>query len=237
MIKDAKGGLFGRAVDWYIDRKVRGAFRGLWVRGELPASTNGLIAYLNHSSFWDGFIAHQLGQLAGWDAYAVMEEANLAKYPFHTRMGAFSIRRGDARSTVETLKYAKTVLRRPRACVVIFPQGEIRAGQGPLGPISRGVEVMARAAKVPSVPIAVRYAFLEHEHPDVLVEVGAPHGPGDAAQFEGGLEAVYEKVMAARSTEGFTLRVKGRSGVQERWDTARRVSSTSAEGPQHAANP
>lgn len=240
MIRDAKGGLFSRVIDWYIGRKVRSAFRGVWVRGQLPSSRDGLVAYLNHSSFWDGFIAHQLGLAAGWDAYAVMEEQNLAKYPFHTRIGAFSIRRGDPRSAVETLKYAKTVLARPNACVIIFPEGEIHAGQGPLGELSRGVEVLARSARKQAVPIAIRYAFLEHEHPDVLVEVGAPHAPGDLATYESSLGEVYARVMSARSTEGFTAVVRGRRGVQERWDAVRRLPAprvSTEEGPrqQHAA--
>ncbi len=239
MIRDAKGGLFASVIDWYIQRKVKRAFRGLWVRGTLPSSSRGLVAYLNHSSFWDGFIAHQLAKLASWDVYAVMDEENLAKYRFHTRIGAFSIRRGDPRSAVETLRYAKSVLARPDACVVIFPQGEIRAGQGPLGPISRGVEVLARSSKTLSVPIAIRYAFLEHEHPDVLVEVGAPHEPGQLSTYTQGLQHVYERVMAARSTDGFTLRLRGKRGVQERWDTVRRLptATTPGEPPHHAGQP
>jgi 1-acyl-sn-glycerol-3-phosphate acyltransferase len=232
MIRDAKGGLFASAIDWYIARKVRRAFRGVWVRGELPSAATGLIAYLNHSSFWDGFLVHQLGKLAGWDAYAVMEEENLARYRFHTRIGAFSVRRGDPRSAVETLRYAKTVLERPNACVSIFPQGELR--QGALGPLSRGVEVLARSSQRLSVPIALRYAFFEHEHPDVLVEVGTPHPPGPLEVFERQLEAAVERVQAARSTEGFTLRVAGRRGVQERWDTVRRLPSSTHGGAQTA---
>lgn len=235
MIRDQKGGLFASVIEWYVARKVRTSFRGVWVRGTLPSASNGLIAYLNHSSFWDGFIVHQLGKLAGWDAYALMEEENLAKYRFHARIGAFSVRRGDARSAVETLRYAKSVLARPNAAVVIFPQGEIRAGQGPLGSFSRGVEVLARSSKKLSVPIAIRYAFLEHEHPDVLLEVGTPHAPGDLSAYEAGLNEVYSKVMQARSTEGFSLRIKGRSGVQDRWDTVRRLPPTTQESPREPA--
>lgn len=234
MIRDAKGGLFTSVIDWYIRRKVRSAFRGVWVRGALPSSSSGLIAYLNHSSFWDGFIAHQLGQLASWDTYALMEEENLARYRFHARIGAISVRRRDPRSALETLRYARTVLERPNACLVIFPEGELRPGQGPLGPLSRGVEVLARSSKKLSVPIAVRYAFLEHEHPDVLIEIGTPHAPGPLADFEAGLEAVTQRVMSARSTDGFTLRLAGRTGVQDRWDSVRRLPSTTQEGAQPA---
>ncbi len=225
MILDAKGGPLTWLLDWYVGRKVRAAFRGVWARGALPSADGGLLVYLNHSSFWDGFLVHQLGQAAGWDAYALMEEENLAKYRFHTRIGAFSVKRGDARSAMASIRHAKAVLARPRAALAIFPEGELRAGQGPLGPLHRGVEVIARTAQVRCVPIALRYAFLEHEHPDVLVEVGTPHAPGPASVFAEGLEAVYGRVMAAHSTEGFTRLVQGRTSVQQRWDTVRRLGA------------
>ncbi len=227
MIRDAKGGPFTWVLDRYIRRKVQRAFRGVWVRGSLPSSEGGLIAYLNHSSFWDGFMAHQLGQIAGWNAFAVMEEENLAKYRFHTRIGALGVRRGDPKSALGFIRYAREVLRRPKAALLIFPEGEIHAGQGPLGPLQRGVELLARTADVRCVPIALRYAFLEHEHPDVLIEVGTPHAPGPLAVFEQGLGEVYARVQSARSLEGFTRAVRGRTSVQERWDSVRRLPAPS----------
>jgi 1-acyl-sn-glycerol-3-phosphate acyltransferase len=226
VIRDAKGGPFTALLDWYIGRKVRAAFRGVWVRGTLPSAEGGLLVYLNHSSFWDGFLAHQLGKVAGWDSYAVMEEENLGKYRFHTRIGAFSVRRGDPRSSLATVRHAKTVLARPNAALFIFPEGELRAGQGPLKPLERGVELIARTANVRCLPVAVRYAFLEHEHPDVLVEVGAPHAPGGLDVFTSNLESAYARVLSARSTEGFTRVVHGRRGVQERWDNVRRLPAS-----------
>lgn len=220
MIRDAKGGAWSWLIEQYIALKVRRSFRGVWVRGVLPPSENGLIAYLNHSSFWDGFFAQQIGKLAGWDAYAMMEEVNLAKYPFHARIGAFSVRRADSKSALETLRYSKSLLRRPKAAVMIFPQGEIRSGAA-LGPLSRGVEVLARVADVPSVAIALRYVFFEHEYPDVLIEVGALHAPAGIERYEAELDSVHSRVNEATSTDGFTLMIRGRSGVQENWDAAR----------------
>lgn len=217
MIHDAKGGLFAWLISRYVARKVRSSFRGVWVRGTLPPSETGIIAYLNHSSFWDGFIAHQLGQLAGWDAYAMMEEVNLAKYPFHARIGAFSVRRGDSKSALETLRHAKKLLQRPKGAVVIFPQGEIRSGAA-LGVLSRGAEVLARTANVPSVAIALRYVFFEHELPDVLIEVGSVHAPAMLSRYEAELDSVHTRVCEATSTEGFTLAICGRRSVQQRWD-------------------
>lgn len=223
MIRDAKGGLFTRALEWYVARKVRSAFRAVWVRGTFPSAEGGLLAYANHSSFWDGFLIHQLALQAGWDGYAIMEEDNLAKYPFHARIGAFSVKRSDPKSALGTIRHAKEVLARKNAAVFIFPEGELHAGQGPLAPLQRGVEVIARTSKVRSVPVAIRYCFLEHEHPDVLVEVGTPHAPGELSLFEQNLKDAYERVMSARSTDGFSCLIRGRTSVQERWDTVRRL--------------
>lgn len=223
MIRDAKGGLLTRALEWYVARKVRGAFRGVWVRGSIPGAEGGLLGYANHSSFWDGFLIHQLGKVAGWDGYALMEEENLAKYRFHARIGAFSVNRKDPRAALPSIRYAREVLARKNAAVVIFPEGELVPGQGPLAPLQRGVEVIARTAKVRCLPIALRYCFLEHEHPDVLIELGTPHAPGPLSHFEENLKRTYERVMSARSTEGFTRVIQGRTSVQERWDTVRRL--------------
>jgi Acyltransferase len=220
VILDDKGGAFASLIKWYIARKLRGAFRAVWGRGELPSSNGGLLVYANHSSFWDGFLMHELARVAGWDGYAMMEEANLAKYPFHTRVGAFSVS-GDPKGALGSIRHAKRVLGRPGAALCIFPEGELRPGYGSLGPFRRGLDVIAKSTGVRCLPVALRYAFLEHEHPDVLIEFGATHAPCDQGQFTQRLGQAYEQVLAARSTDGFTRLIAGRSSVQERWDAVR----------------
>jgi 1-acyl-sn-glycerol-3-phosphate acyltransferase len=221
VIRAAKGGPLGWLWDRYVGWKFRSSFRGLWVRGALPTGEGSRIVYMNHSNWWDGFVLHQLGQVAGWDAYCLMEERNLRRYRFLARLGAFSIRPGDAGSSLESLRYARELLRRPRAAVGLFPEGELRPfGVLPLR-LQRGVELLARAGKAECVPVAVRYAFFEHERPDVLVEVGPAHAPGPLSVFHEGLEAVVRRVAAATSVEGFTRQVRGGSGVAERWDAVR----------------
>jgi 1-acyl-sn-glycerol-3-phosphate acyltransferase len=221
VIRAAKGGPFGWALDAYIGRKFRSAFRGLWVRGTLPTGDAGRLVYLNHSNWWDGFVLHQLGRAAQWDGYCLMEEENLRRYRFLARIGAFSIRRKDAVSSVESLRYARELLRRPRAALYVFPEGEHRPfGVLPLQ-LERGVELLARVSKVECVPMGIRYAFFEHELPDVLLEVGTPHPPGPLSLFQDGLEAVVKRLMAVTTLEGFTRKVAGARGVAERWDAAR----------------
>lgn len=229
MIRANKQGLFTRVIEWYVRRKVRSAFRGVWLRGPLPSAEGGLLGYMNHSSFWDGFIAHQLGQHARWDAFAMMREDTLAQYPFHARIGAFSVAR-DSKSPLETIRYTRQLLARPNGTVVIFPEGELRPGQGPLGPLMRGVEVIARAAKVRCLPIAVRYAFLEDELPDVLIDLGQTHAAAPLEHFSTTLSTLYQQLLEVRSTEGFTPIITGRRGARARWDEVRHLTTGGPAG-------
>jgi 1-acyl-sn-glycerol-3-phosphate acyltransferase len=223
VIRAAKRGPFGWLLDRYVGWKFRSSFRGLWVRGELPSDEGARLVYVNHSNWWDGFVLHQLGQVAGWDAYCLMEEKNLRRYRFLSRIGAFSIRPGDPSSALESLRYARELMRLPRATVFLFPEGEHRPfGVLPMR-LQRGVELLARAGRVECVPVALRYAFFEHERPDVLVEVGTPHPPGPLELFQESLEAAVRQVAAVTSLEGFTQRLKGGTGVAERWDSVRGV--------------
>ncbi len=221
MRKANKGGLATWGVEAYLRRKVRRAFRGVWLSGTLPQPPGGLLIYANHTSWWDGFVVHALGQAAGWDAYALMEEKNLERYRFLGRIGAFGVRPGEAASSLASLRYAAGLLRRPRAAVVVFPQGEIRPfGEKPLR-LSRGVAVLARMADASCCSLGIRYAFFEHEKPDVLLEVGPVHPPAPLSTFEEALQARVASLARRTRLDGLQQLVAGLPGVAERWDAVR----------------
>lgn len=221
MIRADKRGPLAALVAAYVERKVRRAFRGVWLRGTLPAADARLVVYANHASFWDGFACHVLCKAGGWDAYCMMEEQNLARYRFLRRLGAFSVRRGDAHGAIETLRYATGLLRRPGRAVVVFPEGVLRPWSGGLQALERGVEVLARRAGARCLPVAIRYRFFEHELPDLLLAVGEAHEPAPLAEYERRLAAVLGEVGDARTLADFRPLVRGRRSVMERWDAAR----------------
>jgi 1-acyl-sn-glycerol-3-phosphate acyltransferase len=205
VIPACKGCLRQQVVDAYVRRKVRASFRAVWLRGELPSAPGGLLVYANHTGWWDGFVVHQLGKAAGWDGYALMEERNLARYPFLRHIGAFSVRRGEAASSL----------------VFVFPEGEHRPpGELPLR-LERGVETLARMGRAASVPVAIRYAFFEHERPDVLLDIGTPHPPLGLSDFRRRLEERVVALQGVTRLEGFHRLLEGRRGVAERWDAVR----------------
>jgi 1-acyl-sn-glycerol-3-phosphate acyltransferase len=217
MIRDARHPLWTPLLHRYVTWKLKRAFRGVWRLGELPATDEPLILYANHIGFWDGFVVHALTHQARRHGYAVMEQHNLERYRFLRRLGALSIRRGDRGSALETLRYCATVLRRPRASLLLFPQGRLGA---PLK-LERGVEVLARMSKARAVPIALRYAFFEHEHPDVLVAAGEPHVVTGIEECEQHLRAQLDRVAAVEQPTSLTPLLAGRRSVAERWDRAR----------------
>lgn len=204
MIHAQKGGLLGLFWKKYVHYAVRRAFRGVWVRGPAPVSRERLIFYASHPSWWDGFAFHELALALGLDPYCVMEERQLAQFPFLRRLGAFSIRRGDARSALSTLRYAARLLDVPKAAVAIFPQGVMQPDPMPPLTLERGVEVLARSSRAVCVPLAIRPVHLEDRKPDLLLELGEAHGPEGLERFRAGLEGPVRSLAAARSLDGFS---------------------------------
>jgi len=221
VIRAQKGGPLGWVAARYVDRKVRRAFRGVWLHGTLRPSDAPVLLYANHTSFWDGFAMHALCRAAGWDGHCMMEEASLARYAFLRRLGAFSIRRGDAASALASLRYATALLAAPARAVVVFPEGVLRPWTGALAPLERGVEVLARRSGAACVPVAIRYRFFEHELPDLLLAVGDAHAPEPLDGFAARLAAQMAHVGDARPLADFRLLVPGRRSVMERWDAVR----------------
>jgi 1-acyl-sn-glycerol-3-phosphate acyltransferase len=79
----------------------------------------------NHFSWWDGFIAYRLNDLRLHKKFHIMMlEEQLSSRLFLNKAGAFSIKRG-ARSVVESLHYASSLLHEKENMVVVYPQGTI----------------------------------------------------------------------------------------------------------------
>ncbi len=204
MIRPNKGGPLGwawiRYVDWRLDR----TFRGVWLSGALPVGDRPVLFYANHPGWWDGFAFHRLTRAHGLDGYCLMEEKNLARFPFLARLGAFSIRKRDPRSALETLRFAAKLLSRPRSALVVFPTGELDPTARPPFRLERGVEVLARASGALCLPLGLRYGFFVDERPELLVHAGQPHPPAPLERFAEGLQEAHASVHAHASVEGLT---------------------------------
>lgn len=201
MLPARKSGWFERVFAIYNRNLIARRFEGLRVAGleylrerRMDAP---LVLYANHSSWWDGLMAFQVGRACRLEQYAMMEESQLREYPFHRRLGAFGVVRESARDAVRSIEYASELLKGTSRTLWIFPQGETLPNDvRPLELYNGASRIIERAGLVDAAPVALRYEFLDEYRPEALVRIGAPSRVTVEASFS-----------AKRLTEIFTTRL------------------------------
>ncbi len=177
MIRARKSAWFERLFAVYNRNLIARRFEGLRVAGldslrDRPRDVP-LILYANHSSWWDGLVAYQIGRVSALDQYAMMEERHLREYPFHRRLGAFSVVRENARAALPSIEYAGELLRGTSRVLWIFPQGVTLPNDvRPLRLYTGAAHIIKQTGTAYVAPVAMRYEFLDEFHPDILVRVG-----------------------------------------------------------------
>lgn len=180
MLPARKSGWFEKLFAVYNRNLIARRFEGLRVAGLEYVRRRGgggvpLVLYANHSSWWDGLIAFQLGRECGLEQYAMMEERQLREYPFHRRLGAFGVVRENARDGVRGIEYAGGLLRETSRALWIFPQGETLPNDArPLVFYHGAARIIERVGTVDTAPVAIRYEFLGDYRPEALVRIGEP---------------------------------------------------------------
>jgi 1-acyl-sn-glycerol-3-phosphate acyltransferase len=197
----------GRLLDIGLTQLVRRGLRGVWVRGELPASA--AIWAANHHSWWDGFVAAAVLREQHRPAALLMDGDNLDTFRLVRSAGVISAQRP---------RQALQVLREGRV-LVIFPEGELYS-PGPLRTLARGAGWLGRHAPAAVVPVAVRVVSRGHQYPEALVDIAPEVAPADlpatlAAQL-GQLDADLLGADPRRPVPGFRCAVKGRRSWDER---------------------
>jgi hypothetical protein len=178
MITARKSAWFDTLFAAYNRHLIARRFEGLRVRGMEALTGRGrdapLVLYANHSSWWDGLIVFQVGRAAGLAQYAMMEERQLRQYKVFRRLGAFSVVREDARSALESVRYAADLLRGTDGALWIFPQGRTEPnGLRPLAFYSGAARIAQKVGDVYLAPVALRYEFLDGYRPEAFVRIGA----------------------------------------------------------------
>lgn len=181
-----------RSIDeWFwghwFERSVRSAFSTSYVQGldrvleALPQRTGRpLVMYCTHGSWWDAAIVMMIAlRVLRIRSFGMMEYRQLVRYPFFRRIGLFSVVREDARSALESLRYAAGCLNRQPGVLWMFPQGTLRHQDvRPLN-LEPGIGILARS--VPSLlmcPVAIRYDMVKEQRPEFRLHFGEIHEPG-----------------------------------------------------------
>jgi len=162
----------------YARRVIRRQFGSLQISGSrFPATERLVIAYVNHSAWWDAVIpVHLTHSVFRREIHALMEGGQLRKYPFFRHLGCFGPTgktSADARAVID---HAVTVLQKARKPAVfwIFPQGTILRSHVPMHFKSGLARIANRLPEAAVVPIAIRYEFMKNKKPDCRVRIGEP---------------------------------------------------------------
>lgn len=230
MLEARKSALFEALFGAYTVRLLRRSFHRIHLAGgagvEQRDRSLPLLFFGNHSSWWDAllplFLSRRLFHL---DSYAMMEERQLAAFPFFRRIGVFSVNRESPKDVARSIRYAQRALRGPGRALWMYPQGKLLpAGMRPLT-FQRGIgHIIGETDRLLLVPFAVRYEFRGERYPEIFISIGAPFpagGGSDGTDFMTDLEqrvtqlldgmnealarnelAAFDTVLVGRSSPG-----------------------------------
>ena len=112
---------------WYAKYIIRKDFETVRIIGELATKNSPILLISNHMSWWDGFWAMYINlTVLHRKFHFFMLEEQLRKYWFFNYTGGFSINK-KSKDMIESLNYAKTLLKDPQNMLLIFPQGGIQS--------------------------------------------------------------------------------------------------------------
>lgn len=227
-----------RVFGHYLDRLFRRTFATVrwhsltdWTTW---ADNTPTLAIANHTSWWDGFLSHQVSRAMGRPFRILMEAEHLARYPVFRRVGALPIERRAARQAVRDLAVAG-------ACLVgdttlwIYPQGMRRPAAEPPTRLERGAAwlIAHHPGSLRVLPVAFRYTFLSEQRPEAFALLGeprvlrAPTGDDRRTATVGLAEALCETLavldadLATERVEHYAVLVTGRLSVNNRLDRMR----------------
>lgn len=194
------------------------------------------IVYSNHPSWWDPalFIVLTTTLLRSRKGYGPMEAAQLERYRFMRRIGAFGIEPGTRQGAAAFLRTSAAILADPGAVLWITAEGAFADPRvRPVRLRPGTAHLMARLEGVVAIPLAVEYPFWTERLPEALCRFGEPLHGGDGgsvvgwrARLEEGLTRTMDALAAdtmARDPHRFELVLRGRSGVGGIYDLFRRA--------------
>lgn len=112
---------------WYTYYLAKIRFHKIYYRTTyLPTPSNSTLFLANHHNWWDGLIPLLLNEFVFHQhARAIMEDKQMYKHTFFSKIGAFSIDRSNAKSAISSLIYGAEWLKSPNNSLFVYPEGKI----------------------------------------------------------------------------------------------------------------
>lgn len=215
----------------YLRPSLRRHFHTIHARGmdnlrSLPGSRS-VIAYANHSNWWDGLVIFFLTRFQRRkDFYCMMEEKQLQHYRFFTWLGAFSVDPSNSLRAAGAVFYSLRLLKQVKTMLWIFPQGKMVNAHARIE-IQPGADYLAhRSNNTLMLPVAFRYAFFREQRPEILIAIGEPHTAVETSEerIQQTLQDLADGLAAVERSGDFsdfeTLMKPGWS-INKLWEAAR----------------
>lgn len=195
----------------YTKWAMRFRFKQVWIKQNYhPSNTSKTVYYLNHNSWWDGLIPLYLNEyFFHQQARAMMEDKQMHQFSFFRKIGAFSVNLADARSSIQSLRYALKSLERPNASLFIYPEGKITPVSAAAPDFQPGLSwLYSHISDVDFVPIHnYMHSFRGSKH-ELYLNIGKP-AAFDVKTDRNKLTAQFEESLAdlgadTRSVAGFS---------------------------------
>lgn len=166
-----------RGFSWYLDRLARRTFATVrWHQGGAATQCDRpILVIANHTSWWDGFLSHQVSRKIGRHFRILMEAEHLARYPALRWIGALPMERRSPQQAMRDLATATACLA-PDSLVWIYPQGRRSPAPAPMERLEQGAAWMLLRHDGPLrvLPVGFRYPFTSEQLPEVCIRVGTP---------------------------------------------------------------
>lgn len=222
----------------YLDRLMRSHFASVRWRSIRPWQewdpSIPTLAIANHTTWWDGFLSHQVTMAMDRRFRILMAAEHLERYRIFRRVGALPMERRRPREAFRDLQHAARELRGD-TILWVYPQGSRRpVGERPARLEGGAGWLVARhSGPVRVVPVAIRIPFLSEQQPDAFVLVGRPW----LVESGGGLSRhlitrhlddmlgttidVLDGELATESLVHWTTLVQGKASINNRLDRVR----------------
>ncbi len=171
MIKPRQNRLIHNFFSWYIKFIIKKDFRALSHNKIETDSNKAILLIANHCSWWDGFLLFYLNKIYIKKNFHVMIlEETASEVWFMKYLGAFSINK-QAKTIVDSLKFAGELLEDANNLVLIFPQGKLYSAHVKDVIFERGLMHIIRQSnqKIQCVFASILFDYFENRKPSVNI--------------------------------------------------------------------
>lgn len=139
-----------------------------------------------------------------------MEDKQMRKHRFFSKIGAFSINLSDPRSALSSLRFAINSLKKPNSSLYIYPEGELTPVSNSKPDFKKGLAWLYRNTdkEIDFVPIAFYSHSFRDSKPELYINIGEALNI-DRSMSKSELTTEFEKkihrlLSDTRKVAGFT---------------------------------